>query len=95
MGSSRPPNSTLARKIRSVKPVPKEGAHTKWASLDNALAAFADAYALISVASAAIDKKASLSDESMVLRKGVEALDRAYNQLDEAIIKVSASREAL
>ena len=53
------------------------------------LGAFSDAYALIAVAATAIDGNPGSGPEHVVLRMGVESLDRVYNDLDTAIVQLS------
>lgn len=52
------------------------------------LCAFAEACAMIEVAQAAVSQNTRSGPEAVVLRIGVEALSRVYNDLDRAIVRL-------
>jgi hypothetical protein len=63
-------------------------------NLDEILGAFAEAYALLAVSSAMVGQSESAGPERIVLRLGVEVLNRAYNQLDMAIVQLARADKA-
>ena len=74
------PKSTRTGRARARKTPP---------DLDAILGAFADAHALLAVSSAVVSDNDSIGPERVVLRLGVEALNKAYNRLDLAICQLS------
>ena len=86
---SRPHNSNRPKK--SSRPQLRKRADAIDADdselLPAILGSFADAYAVIVVSLKAVADNEHSGPESVTLRLGVEALDRAYNQLDKAIIE--------
>jgi len=70
-------------------------ARTSFPDLAAILGAFADAYAMIHVSRLAVADNDHSGPESVALRLGVEAFDKAYNQLDRAILDLEDIRETL
>jgi mannose/cellobiose epimerase-like protein (N-acyl-D-glucosamine 2-epimerase family) len=58
--------------------------------LDAILDAFAEAFAVLEVAQAAVSDNPRAGPERVVLRWGVKALNRVYNDLDRAIVSLDA-----
>jgi hypothetical protein len=53
------------------------------------LHSFCEAFAIIHTAAQVIDKNLHVNYEGATLRQGVEALDKVYNDLDQAIVDLS------
>ena len=94
MGSKKPRDSTRPRKARSGKSIPKPRRKPARPDLDEILFAFAEAHAQLSVASDVIGRNESVGPERVVLRLGVEASNRVYNQLDMAIVQLDQAHKA-
>ena len=69
-------------------------APSTWPDLDEIHGAFSDAYSLISVVLQILHDDENRAAECLVLGLDVEAFDRAYNRLDEAIVRLSTIRGA-
>lgn len=61
--------------------------------LDEIHDAFADGLALVTTAHEVITQSSAYGPEETVLRLGVEALSRIYDQLDRANIELSSSKK--
>lgn len=89
-----PPRRTsrLAGRTRSRAPSGKrrKDVSAALADLHAVLDRFHSALAIVSVARVAIEASDQLASEEYVLRQGITSLDDVYNELDKAIIGVSA-----
>ena len=76
-------------RARAAKPAGKPRPDPEPPDLDEILGAFAEAHALLAVSAAVVAQSESAGPERVVLRLGVEALNRAYNRLDRAIVDLA------
>lgn len=63
--------------------------------LDSILGSFSDAIALVEVSLVAVSNNEHSGPERVVLRLGVEAMKRAYNELDKALVQLAKTSEGL
>lgn len=85
----KPRKAQATGKASARKSTHRARARQTLPSLDEILGEFSDAYSLLAVSSDVVSDDGNSGPVSVVLRLGVEALNRAYNQLDEAILQMS------
>ena len=83
--STRPSRSRSSRMSSAVR---RPSMRIAEPDLDGLLGKFADAITLIRVSHRSLDALEVAFEEGFVLRRGLAALDAAYNELDLAIVAI-------
>ena len=85
-----PPTARVRRRRSRIRPARrrKSPRRTSADDLHAILGRFADALAWVAVVQVAIEASDQLPREDSILKRGVEALDAVYNELDLAIVRL-------